>query len=313
VVQLTPRAHEDLVQIHRSRLSWCLQLESRLVRASRWFAEAGGVDHMVVKGPAIAHLDEQDASLRTFADIDLLVRDVHLEPALAALERHGAVRPYRERRPGFDRRFAKSVTVVFSDGVEFDVHRSICDGVHGFRIPHPELFDEPQRFEVAGVEMKALAPVHRLLHAAYHAVLGSPRPKLMSLRDIAGYLVAPDIGCPEAVAEARRWRGEAVLAAAVRELQAAFGWVPEPWADWLHGVEVDAREQRVIDRQKVEGSSFGPAKVAAMRELPWRDRPAYALGVAVPSRDHLRSRDVSRLDHLSGGRWGRISRRAPSA
>ena len=51
--------------------------------------------------------------------------------------------------------------------------------------------------------MPSLALVHRVLHAAYHAVLGSPEPKLMSLRDLARYLASDSISMEELVAEAR--------------------------------------------------------------------------------------------------------------
>lgn len=305
-VELSAASQDDLVRTHRSKLAWCLRLERRLVLAAQWFEDAGGIDFLVVKGPAIAHLDEHDPSSRTFSDVDLLVGSAHLERSLKELEARGAVRPYVERRPRFDRRFAKSVTVTFPDGMEFDVHRSLCDGVHGFRIPLDRLFEDPDRFRLAGHDLAALAPVHRVLHAAYHAVLGSPRPRLMSLRDALGYLVRSDLQVADVVAEARAWRGEAVLAAAVEEVRCSFGWLPEPWRAWSEQVEVPGRETRIIAQQKREGSSFGPAKVSALMELPWPDRASYALGVAVPSRAHLRSRDLDLFTLLRGA--GRTSR-----
>lgn len=311
-VQLPDDLAAQLAVTHRARLIWCLQLERRLVVAARRLADEG-VDLLVIKGPAIAHLDESDPALRTFSDIDLLVRSDHLDRAVRVLGEMGAVRPYSERRPGFDSRFAKSVTLTFPGGMEFDVHRSLCDGVHGFRIPLDRLFERPDRMCLAGTELSALAPVHRVLHSAYHAVLGSPRPKLMSLRDLAAYLADPAVDQAEVLAQARLWRGEAVLASAVTEVASAFCWLPPIWRTWLDSNVVAAREARIIDRQKSEGSSFGPAKVTSLRELPWRDRPSFALGVAVPSRDHLRSRDVRRVDHLTGGRLAWFSRRGPGA
>jgi hypothetical protein len=157
--------------------------------------------------------------------------------------------------------------------------------------------------------MTALAPVHRLLHAGHHAVLGSARPKLMSVRDLAGYLARGEVSVEEATLEADRWGGTAVLAEAVRVTGATFGWLPQRWALWAEGVDVSDRERRIIARQQVEGSSFGPAKVSAIRELGWADRPAFAFGVAFPSGDHLRSRGLTRWAQLSGGRrvdWRRL-------
>src|SRR5699024_7361871 len=161
------------------------------------------------------------------------------------------------------------------DGVEVDLHRSLCDGVHGFRIPLQDLFARPEPFDVGGRELLALAPVHRVLHAAYHAVLGSPEPKVMSLRDLAGYLSRPDLDPGSVAAEAERWRGRGVLAEAVAMTEREVGAVAPGWERWLEGAEVDDRERSIVARQRREGSSLGPGKLQAMRELPrWTDRLA---------------------------------------
>lgn len=60
----------------------------------------------------------------------------------------------------------------------------------------------------------ALSLTHRLLHSAYHLLLGSPQPALMNLRDLAGYLanggLAPEVVAPRrrcgAAAPCWRWR-----------------------------------------------------------------------------------------------------------
>lgn len=303
-------ATDDLLVRHGDELTRSLLIEETLWELTRAL-RAAGVTHRVIKGPAIAHLDEPDPSRRTFGDLDLLVGAADLDRVVTLLERRGASREWAERRTGFDSRFAKSVTLTTASGIEVDLHRSLCDGAHGFRIPLDRLLRDHDRFDLAGVAVDALTPVHRTLHAAYHAVLGSPRPRLMSLRDIAGYLTRPDIDCTEVVAEARRWRGEAVLAEAVRTTGDRFGWIPDPWSDWVHQHGSPRREVALIARQKAEGSSFGPAKLDAIRELAWRDRPAYALALAVPTRAHLRSRGLERIDLVRGipERWARRARR----
>ena len=101
LVQMDRQAIDSLVAEHRRRLSWCLRLEQRLLAVSRWFDDVG-ITYLVVKGPAIAHLDEVDPANRTFVDIDLLIQAGDLERALQVLAERGAVRPYLERRPGFD-------------------------------------------------------------------------------------------------------------------------------------------------------------------------------------------------------------------
>jgi hypothetical protein len=298
-LELPERAVDELVEAHRQALQWCLHLELRLLEVRGWFEAAGGVEHRVLKGPAVAHLDELDPSLRTFADLDLLVAAEDLDRAVAAITTHGGRRPWAERRPGYDRRFAKSVTLTCTDGVELDLHRSLADGVHGFRIPLERLFATPDRFDVGGQQVTALGSVHRLLHAAYHAVLGSPSPRLASLRDLAGLLVRADLQPDAVLPEARRWRGEAVLAEAVASAAGALTFEAPAWRRWADGYVAEPAEVAIIERQRAEGSALGRGKLVAARELgDRRARAAYAVALAWPSRAHLRSRDMRRRDLL---------------
>ena len=298
-VDLRERALDELVERHRQALTWSIHLESRLLEVRSWFASAGGIEHLVLKGPAVAHLDEVDPSLRSFADVDLLVAGRDLDRAVAVLTRHGATRPWAERRPGFDRRFTKSVTMTLPDGAELDLHRSLCDGAHGFRIPLDRLFAQPDAFDLGGEQVPALAPVHRLLHAAYHAVLGSPEPRLASLRDLAGYLSTEALGPEVVVPEVACWRGEAVLSTAVELVFDRFDLDLPAWRSWAQETDVPASEAAVRDRQRREGSAIGRAKVDALRELTGLcQRASYARALLWPTTAHLRSRGLTRQDHL---------------
>ena len=281
---------------HEDAMLWCLHVETRLLHVRRWFEAAGGVPHLVVKGAAVAHLDDIDPSLRAFADLDLLVPAAHLTRAVDVLVANGGSRSYEERRPGFDRRFVKSVTVEYADGVQVDVHRTLCDGTHGFRIPVDRLFDQATTFPLGGEAVPTLGRTHRALHAAYHGVLGSAVPPLRTVRDLAHHLVDPDLG-PEVLAEeAEVWRGTAVLAQAVRETFETLQFDAPAWRSWLETVTVDPREAAIVAAQRVESGSFGRAKLTALREVGWRDRAAYLAGLAFPTSAHLRSRGLRRGD-----------------
>lgn len=293
-VSLPAEAEATLRHRHEAVMLWCLMLERRLLDVATWFDAAGGVQFLVIKGPAIAHLDEPDPGLRSFADLDLLVRVADMDRAVASLLSEGGTRPWPERRAGYDRRFAKSVTITMPDGIEIDLHRSLCDGVHGHRIPLDRIFAQATTFEVGGRRFGAPSLCHRALHSAYHAVLGSPQPKLMSLRDIAGYLARADLPIAEVIAEADRWRGRAVLAEAVGATMEALELEVEEWQRWLRGAEVSTAEVALITRQRREGSSFGPAKLDVLRELDRRGGVGYMAALLWPDRRHLRARDLSR-------------------
>lgn len=285
---------------HRRALVWCLRLEVQLLHLVDRLASVG-IEPVVLKGPAIAHLDEVEPSLRTFADLDLLIPGSGMDEAVAVLTADGAVRSWAERRPGFDRRFAKSVTMRYPDGVEIDLHRSLCDGVHGFRIPLDELVGQQVSMAIAGRDVFALSRVHRILHTAYHLVLGSQSPRLMSLRDLASHLVDPTVDHAAVVDEARRWQGEEVLAQGVAACLDRLGVAAPAWQAWVAERPVDPAEAAIVERQRLEGSAIGRGKIQAMQALPGiRPRLAYAWALAVPARAHLQSRGLRRRDLLVG-------------
>ncbi|MBK6855413.1 MAG: nucleotidyltransferase family protein [Microthrixaceae bacterium] len=300
---LLGEAQVDLLERHHlDALAWCMKLEDRLCDVSERLAVSGITDLRVVKGPAVAHLDELEPGLRTFGDLDLVVRGSDIDRTVEVLVAMGADRPYPQRRPGFDGRFAKSVTLTFSDHVEIDLHRTICDGVHAVRVPVERLFDDPVHFDLAGVTMSAPTRVVRVLHAAYHAMLGSPIPRLMSRRDLLGYLLSSEVEVDGVVSEAEAWNGTAVLHEAAASILSLPGVSLPRWKAWFDEVDPSPSERRIIMAQRRDGSSYGRSRLRVVSELPnWGDRWAYTAGVLFPSREHLSARDMNRSKLLQRG------------
>lgn len=291
---------EQVALRHRDALLWCLRLEVELLATLELLARTG-IRPVVLKGPALAHLDAPDPALRPFADLDLLVPAEQIDAAVLALVAAGAERPVAERRAGFDRRFAKSVTLRTASGIELDLHRTLVDGAHGVRLPLARLSDQAVSFELAGVTVPCLGAVHRLLHSAYHLALGSPTPRLGSLRDLATALTAPDLRWPEVVAEAERWGGTGVLALAVQLTVDELGIAAPEASAWAERVTVPDRERAIIARHRAEGSGIGRAKVDALLEpQPWGRRLAYVHALVAPTRAHLASRGLRYRDLVRG-------------
>ncbi|MBP7631795.1 MAG: nucleotidyltransferase family protein [Acidimicrobiales bacterium] len=287
----------NAVRAHEGALWWCLELEQRLLDIEEWLEDAGGIEHLVLKGPAVAHLDDVDPSLRSFGDLDLLIAGHDLDRALDVLAHHGARRASVARRPGFDRRFGKGVGTRSEDGVEIDVHRALCGGAHGFRIPLDRLFDHAEHFSLGGRSIPTLSRPHRALHACYHAVVSSSEPPLRTPRDLGWYLSSEDL-TPEVLApEAARWRGEVVLAEAVRSTVTMFGLDLPEWQAWLNANPVPGEEHRILEVGR--RPSGAPFHWSTVRELPWRDRVAFLWAVAVPSSEVLEARGQTHLSRLS--------------
>lgn len=247
----------------------------------------------------MAQLDYPDPSLRSFADLDILIAGHDMDRAIEVLAEHGAARRIPERRPGFDRRFIKGVGTKCADGVEIDVHRSLTGGPHGFRIPLNRLFAESEVFEIGGVPIRALSRRHRALHAAYHGVVGSPVPPLRTLLDLAGYLTSGDLTPDVLVPEAEQWRGEAVLAVAVRATLSTLDFDAPAWQDWLAAVRSDPEELAII--QAGHRTPRWPIEWSTVRELSWRDRVAFCYAVAVPSSAVNKSRGQSGVHRVRVG------------
>lgn len=287
---------EQSLAQHERTLLWCLELELRLLEVKQWFEEADGVEFRVLKGPAVSHLDEPDPALRSFADLDLLIHPRDMDRAISVLTEHGVERRIPQRRPGFDRRFAKGVGMRCSDGIEIDIHRTLCGGALGFRIPLGDLFAEPEVFIVGGEQFGAMRLESRALHAAYHAVLGTTHPPLKTLRDLAGYLTHPDLPPEVLAAEARRWGAESVLGEAVQAAFATLRFEAPGWEAWLTDHIADADDLALIERSRARAR--WPVELPTLRELGWRDRAAFLWAVAIPSREVL--------DEEGRSRWRRL-------
>lgn len=296
---LPASAMEAAVHAHEAALWWCLAVEQRLGQVDRWFEEAGGVRYRVLKGPAMAHLDDVDPSLRSFGDLDLLVAASDMDAALQVLADHGGRRVFPPRRAGFDRRFAKGTGQIVFDQVEVDVHRTLADGGLGYRIPSDRLFAEPEPFVVADRTVLALCRKARALHACYHAVATTKTPTLRSVRDLGWYLSAPDLQPDALVAEIGRWRGELVLGETVRLTTTTLGVRLDGWEQWADAVVATRRDQALLDRSR--RPSARPFEWSTLREIRWQDRPAYLYAVAVPSREVLDSRGQNHRTRLVSG------------
>ncbi len=302
-LHLPPEQVQRLVDEHEKVMLWCMRLETALLEVAEVLGSGGAGDFRVLKGGAAAHLDEPDPSLRYTSDLDLLVRSLDFDRAVSALMGSGAVRKHVERRPGFDRRFAKGLPFKRqSDRVTVDLHRTLVQGPFSVRTDPDRLFDDPEPFTVGGRTFLALPVVGRVLNSAYHAAVNGPIAPLRNLRDLAQYLSRPDLGPEVVAAEAARWRGEAVLERAVRlTLESLPVEIPE-WEQWLASVKVDPADRALLLRG--HRPSSWPVQWATLREMSLRDRAAFLFGVAVPSAEYRRAegdllrRRVSRVRNL---------------
>lgn len=275
---------------HRRAMETSLELEAFAIRAIEllWSHD---VPVRLLKGVAVAHLDEPDPSLRCFNDVDVLVPPERFSHAVEVLTTAGYRRDLPERRPGFDQRFVKEATMTGPGGRELDVHRTIALGAFGLAVDLRELWGGTAPVPLAGVEYPALDADRRLLHACYAAILGDPTPRLVLLRDIALLLTGGRIDEARVRSMAAGWRGEAVLAWGVTVAAAtlrADGW---PLLDWARSYEPSRWSERALRAYRSGGGTNTTALLSGVMGLgSFADRAAYLRGLVLPAPRYRRAR-----------------------
>jgi hypothetical protein len=288
--------------VHRAGQLRVMALEAGLVEVLE-LLRGLGIDARVLKGSALAHLDYPDPALRSFVDLDILVRARDIDRTIASMGAVGFTRAVAEPHAGFDRRFEKAVPLVSPSGFELDVHRTLVLGPWGVRIDVDDLWADAQEFDVAGHTAHALAAPTRFVHACYHALLGDWPLRLGSLRDVAEMLpkVTPYTASIRRLAAS--WGAEAVVASAISDaerLLAIHG--RTQLSEWAVSHRSTREEVSRLALHTHADKTFAAQAVSTLAALPrWRDRLAYARALACPDAAYTAGRHSSALARLRAG------------
>jgi hypothetical protein len=295
----TPAQIGQLRTAHRKAMLICLMLEQSL-KSLLDVLEPLGVDHRLLKGASVARTTYADPSLRPYIDNDVLIPGTRIEEVIAELTAVGYVRNHASPRPGFDRRFGKGASMVGPDGFEVDLHRTLLAGPFGLALDPDELFRQPpDTIEYAGRAVPVLPRHLRLLHACYHAAVTDNPPKLVPLRDIAEMLHGHPDDLDRVRAQARAWRGEAVIARAIWITADHLGLDGSlPGLAWARAYQPTAFERRSL-RIYHGYPTYAEKAFAGFFAIPSaRDRLAYGFAFIWPERDYVSARDGTRLSRF---------------
>lgn len=283
---------EDAESLWLEVMRRCLRLEGRLLWLVDHLADRG-IEIRVLKGPASAHLDHLRPEDRQFGDLDVLVRGNDMPAVFEVLARDGFRRRFPEPRPGFDRRFTKSVS--FAGDVEVDVHRTIAEGPIGHRIPVVDLWCRSAPFEVGRVEVHALDHTERFVHACLHTVLAPPPVRLSSLSDVMRGLVGGHADPGRVVELSRRWGVAAVVDRAITAAVTEIWWPLELDGRWRSATPVGLVQSMMIESHRRNETSSAARAVLSLATLPTlRDRIAYAAALAAPASPYVDARHAGR-------------------
>lgn len=259
------------------------RLEVELTRHQLWhdhhLAEIGGrleqegIEHRVLKGPAVGALDYPDRLMRPTSDFDLLIRGDDLQRAVTLLLGTDGVLVDPDPVPGFSVEVGKSKTIRLPGGIEIDLHRLLCRGPLGLRVVTDELWYDPRSFTVADVPYSTLGREASLLHSCLHLMILSDR-RALSLRDVASQLASPDLDAASVLDLTRRWRLEIVLAAAILQADRHLGPARGPagahltvWANDLRPRTIDRFYLRIARPDDPIGPAEWPATFIALGSM----------------------------------------------
>jgi Uncharacterised nucleotidyltransferase len=271
-----------------------LMLETGALQVVRLLS-AAGVTPRVLKGAAVARLDYPDPDLRLFVDVDLIVSSAQFDRAAATLTAAGCVRPHKQPRPGFDRRFNKGASFIADERFVVDLHRTFVMGPFGLRVDLDDVWGPGSPFSIGGTELHALDGELRFLHACFHTALGDSVPRLVPQRDVAQMLTNGRLDVARVTDLMRRWDVEVVVATAVshtwRTLRLAAS---PPLVDWALGYRPPARAVREMALYLDPNRSYARTSFGALRVVPGlRDKMAFLYALAFPERSYVEGRYAS--------------------
>lgn len=311
-LELSDEQLDALLELHREAMAWSLSVERKIIGLAEVFGSEG-IGFAVLKGASVAHTAYLDPSLRSFGDLDVLVRTGDYQRACALLEALEHVRLRPEPRPGFEVRFGKaSVHRHPDDQIEVDLHRTLVIGPFGLWIRPEELLDRSASFDLGGRRVPRLDDTGMLLNVAMHASLGFRPPRLAPLRDVAEVTRRCRVEWDVLADWASRWRLSAVLGHAFLTASETLGTPVAEEAVAFTGSSPPRREVRALAAYTGAGRNEGGTAVGTMRAIPGvRGKAAYAFALAFPGREFLAARSragdgASYLRRLAIPlRWGR--------
>lgn len=292
---LTDAQRARLAEAHRDAMLACLALE-RLALVVHDALAARGVGHAFLKGVAWAQVHYPDPSWRAYGDVDVLVHPDGWDDAVAWCRSVGAVRHYPEPRPGFDRRFGRSVAWTMPDRLELDVHRSLAPGPLGVTVTADDLLPAAATFRLAGRDLPRLEAASELVHAALHAVAGDRVPRPAVLRDVAQLATITRPGVAEVEARARAGRVGAAVAHGIRLAADRLGLAPHPLLHWANTYRPGPDERRRLRATLAADGSYARQAWATLRFVEGlRAKADYLRALAAPAAAYRDERDGGRL------------------
>jgi hypothetical protein len=237
-----------------------LRLAGALIDLTDRFRSAG-IAVLPFKGPTLARQAYGDVALRSFADLDLLVRPGDIEGARHVLLELGFVPSYptTPARRTLLRRRGSHESFERADGTWVELHWRVAAPVSDFSLDYERLWSRLVTVRVGDHDLPALRPDDLLLVLALHGAKHAWE-RLGWICDVAMLIRAqPTLDWAAVLGEAERMRARRVVLLAVRLASGLLG--AEVPARVAEAVRIDRAVARLAAR--VERGLFEPARSGA--------------------------------------------------
>ena len=184
---------------------------------------AEGIDAVVLKGCATAHLDYPRAVERFSSDVDVLVAPDDRDHVVSLLG--GRVTDAMRSERWHDR-FAHASTVAGPTGVEVDVHTRLQHGYVGFAVPASDFASPPVDVTIGDTVLRSVDGPSRLVLAALNA--SGVHRSLHSARDVPQLTLVSGVDWERAIDRARNWNVDGSFARGVLDAWSMFDTGPHP-------------------------------------------------------------------------------------
>jgi hypothetical protein len=280
----TSPQRSEAERLHASAMARCLLLDRSLLHVADRLDEVD-IPFVVLKGPAVAHLDHPDPARRSYGDLDLLIAPTHLEATGELLGAIGGTRAYMEPRAGYDRRFGKGMAFRIGGDLEIDVHRTLTLGPFGLAIDLDQLDAHHDTLVIGRRRLRALDRPRRFLHACYHAVLGRADVRFVPLLDVVRCAPASESELQVVISLSKAWRADVVVETAVEAAVARLGWLPSAsMVAALDELRPTAQQRRWLDAYRGPRRSSARLTLSGVTAIDgWRDRVDYLRAILWPS------------------------------
>ncbi|RBY93930.1 hypothetical protein DQ244_00710 [Blastococcus sp. TBT05-19] len=179
---------------------------------------------LVVKGPALARGYYRRAELRSYGDLDVLVRPQDFSEAVARLEGAGYTLLDRNWLL-LRRRMSGELHVMSPRGVLVDLHWDLTNDAatrKSYAMSAQAFFERAERLTIAGIEALVLDPLDTVVHTAVHAAR-SGGDRLVWLKDLEQLILSGRFTWPDLAKRSAELHAQLAVSVMLHRMRAVLG------------------------------------------------------------------------------------------